>query len=537
MRAQQRSLTPDVQAAMQRLSADTLLRHARALASDAMEGRGTGSAGERLAAEYIAAELARSGLQPRGDQSTFFQWFPLHASSPQPESRLSIYLDEREFPLVLGEDYTLYKTGAQTFIPQPLRIVFVGYGIVAPEYDYNDYQNINVENSIVVFLSGEPASEDESYFNGVRPTLYSIPEMKQRIALSRGARGSIMLPLPRVDGAYTWEDWRRMFSFEDVNLPITTPSHLSILMCLRSAGLLFRDSRYSLEDVLEMDAENAVRSFPLQTRASFSGIFSDRDFLSANVLGMLPGSDPLLRDSYIICSAHYDHLGIGPAVAGDSIYNGFVDNALGSAALLELARVLSSSDLRLRRSILFLFVTGEEKGLLGSQYYCSNPVVPLHRTMANLNVDGLAIIDEFDDLVGVGSEYSTLKSHLERIAGEMKLSVAAAPPAFDIMEAFSSSDQLSFAQAGIPSILIMEGPSYRSIGREEGFASFIRWGEERYHAPIDDARQPVNSRAVEQHAKVLLAFLAGISNTYEPPQWITGSRYINARLQTLAEER
>ncbi|MDT8324065.1 MAG: M20/M25/M40 family metallo-hydrolase, partial [Bacteroidota bacterium] len=485
----------------------------------------------------LASQLSRLGLLPAGDDSTYFQHFPLHGATALPESRLSLYFDEEEIPLRLGDDYTLYKTGAQTFIPRPLRLVFVGYGIVAPEYDYNDYQNINVENAIVVYLSGEPASEDEAYFAGARPTLYSVPEMKQRIALTRGARGSIMLPLPRVDKGYTWNDWRRMFSFEDVRLPITTPGHLSVLLRPECAGDIFRGSAFRYEDVLGMDSSGTVRSFPLRTRASFTGVFRERDFLAANVLGALSGSDPLLRDSWIICSAHYDHLGIGPATDADSIYNGFVDNALGCAALLELARVLREENIPLRRSVLFLFVTGEEKGLLGSRYYCADPVVPLHRSVANLNVDGLAIIDTFDDVVGIGAEYSTMDRHLQRLAQELGMTVSPIPPEFDIMEAFAGSDQISFAQAGIPSILIMEGTRYRNLSREEGMHRFLRWGEERYHAPRDDAGQPVNSAAVRQHVEILLAYIAAIANTYEPPQWVRGSRYINARLRSLAEER
>ena len=535
--AQQQLVTPDVRAAMERLSTDSLLRHAHVLAHDSLGGRGTGTAGERAAAAYIASELARTGIRPAGDDSTWFQQFPLHASLPLAESRLSIVSEGAAHELTLWEDYVLYKTGAQTFLPKPLRLVFVGYGIIAPEFDYNDYYNVDVEGAIVVSLSGEPRSEDPDYFNGLWPTIHSIPEMKQRVALSRGARGSITIPLPRDDQGFTWKDWRRIFSFEDVRLPITVPGHLSVLLRRERCDLLFAGSGRSMQDVLRMDSTNTIRSFPLASRAKFSGVFRQRDFLTANVVGVLEGQDPLLKDSYIVLSAHYDHLGRGPAVDGDSIYNGFVDNALGTAAVLELARVLTAEDVMLRRSVVFLLVTGEEKGLLGSQYYCRNPVAPLHRTTANLNVDGLAIIDTFDDVVGVGAEFSTLQTHLLRIAYELGLAVSDLPPEVDIQEAFSRSDQIAFAQVGIPSILIMEGRQYRNIADEEGLRKFIEWGRTHYHRPSDDAQQPVNDEAVRQHATVLLAYLAGLANTYEPPQWVTGARYINARLQSLAEER
>ena len=535
--AQQRMLTAPASRAIQRFSSDTLWRHAAMLASDEYMGRGTGSEGERRAADYIARELARYGALPAGVDGGYLQPFPLHGSRPLADSRLRLFTGDSTRTLRMGEEYLLYKTGAQTFIPLPLRLVFVGYGIVAPEYDYNDYQNVDVTDAIVVYLSGEPESGDDEYFSGARKTVYSIPEMKQRIAFSRGARGSVMLPLPRVDAAYSWDDWRQIFSFEDVSLPIAVPSHLSALMRLDRAAMLFEGSAHTLEDVLRMDAEHRIRSFPLATRLSFAGAFRERDFLSANVAGLLPGSDPLLRESYVLVTAHYDHLGIGPAVRGDSIYNGLVDNALGTATLLELARVLADSTLRPRRSILFLFTAAEEKGLLGSQHYCAHPLVPLHRTIANLNVDGLAIIDTFDDVVGVGSELSTLLRHLEQLATELQMTVSPLPDGFDLSEAFAGSDQIAFAQAGIPSLLIMEGTAYRNIGREEGYGRFLEWGRTRYHSPFDDADQPVNRAALRQHGQLLCAFLAGLASTYEPPQWLPGTKYINARLQSLAEER
>ncbi|MBR9978543.1 MAG: M20/M25/M40 family metallo-hydrolase [Bacteroidetes bacterium] len=535
--AQQRMVTPEVRAAMQALSVDTLLRHAAWLADDVRQGRGTGSEGTRAAAQYLAAQLERLGVVPAMDADGYHQTFPLHGSMPLEESRLLLHTPDGEEELRLWDDYLLYKTGAQTFIPRPVRLMFVGYGIIAPEYDYNDYQNIDVTDAIVVYLSGEPLSADADYFEGPTSTVYSIPEMKQRIAFSRGARGSIMLPLPRVDRGYTWENWKRIFSFEDVTLPITVPSHLSALMSLEAAVRLFDGADWSLADVLEMDERNRIRSFPLYMELSFAGSFRERDFLTSNVIGMLPGSDPLLQDSWVIVSAHYDHLGIGPPMQGDSIYNGFVDNALGCAALLEFARIFSHEKWRPKRSILFLFTAAEEKGLLGSQYYCAHPVAPLYKTIANLNVDGLAILDEFDDVIGVGAEYSTLHMHLQRLAGELDLRVSALPPDFTLLDAFAASDQISFAQAGIPSILVMEGNAYRHLGSAEGYRRFIAWGRERYHTPFDDAGQPVHRAALLQHTRILTAFLAGLANTFEPPQWLRGSRYINARLQSLAEER
>jgi len=521
---------------MESVSVDSIWKHASVLAHDSLEGRGTGTPGGARAAQYIAVKLREYGVRP-GNGQRYFQDIPMHGSVPLPESKLTLSLRGAETVLALQRDYVLYKTGAQTHIPRPLRLVFVGYGIVAPEFDYNDYQNLDVAGAVVVFLEGEPISDDDEYFSGRRPTLHSLPEMKQRVALSRGARGSIMLPVPRESPGYTWKDWVRIFSFEDVTLPITVPSHLSILLNPERANLLFHSVQYSYADVLRMDSTGRMRSFPLEVQLRFVGVFRERDFIAHNVAGVLEGSEALLRDSWIICCAHYDHLGIGPSILGDSVYNGLVDNALGTAAVMELARVLSIEKHRPRRSILFLFVTGEEKGLLGSSYYCMDPLVPLHKTVATLNVDGLAIIDEFHSITGVGSEYSTMQELLVRIAEELGLSVSRIPPVFDLVKAFASSDQIAFAQAGIPSMLVMEGFSWRNIETNEGLRRFIAWGRERYHTPFDDLSQPISLPAVRQHAKVLLACLSALADTFEPPQWIRGTKYINARLQSIAEER
>lgn len=536
--AGQESLVTDaVRAAMARIDPARVWHHAAMLAGDDFEGRGTGSQGERRAAAYISATMQATGIEPLGEAGTFSQYVPLHGCTPLADSRLTLVTDTGRHEFRLGEDYLLYKTGAQTFIPRPLPLVFVGYGIVAPEYDYNDYQNVDVTGAIAVFLSGEPQSDEADYFDGAQKSIYSIPEVKQRIAFSRGARGSIMIPLPRLSVGYSWSDWQRIFSPEDVTLPISVAANLSVMMRAESAAQLFANAPYSLADILRMDAEQSIRSFRLSCGMSFSGSFRDRDFLSANLVGVLRGSDPILRDSYVLCTAHYDHLGIGLPVEGDSIYNGLVDNALGVAAALELAHVLADSALRPRRSVIFAFMAAEEKGLLGSAYYTSHPPVPLFRTIACLNIDGLAIIDRFNDVVGVGTEYSTLKEHLARVSEELGLGVSAIPPDFSMLEAFTSSDQLAFAQAGIPSLLVMEGRDYVTLSDQQGYDRFLEWGRTRYHTPFDDSTQPVDTAAIAQHMRVLCAVLSTLGSTEDVPRWVRGSPYINARLQSEAEER
>ncbi|HSP88811.1 MAG TPA: M28 family peptidase, partial [Ignavibacteriaceae bacterium] len=247
-------------------------------------------------------------------------------------------------------------------------------------------------------------------------------------------------------------------------------------------------------------------------------------------------NDPELKDSYIIISAHYDHLGIGNPVDGDSVYNGVFDNAAGVSALLEIARIFSSEK-KTKRSIIFLLLTGEEKGLLGSIYYTDNPIVPLYKTAANINIDGVALFDNFKSIIGVGSEYSTLENILNNATDENKVSITEIPEGFKNYEAFSRSDQIVFANAGIPSILVMEAPDYINISKEEGLKKFIQYSENIYHTPFDDLNQYMNLDAAIQHIKIIYDLCYMISISDEEPEWKNNSPYINARLRSIAEKR
>jgi Zn-dependent M28 family amino/carboxypeptidase len=280
-----------------------------------------------------------------------------------------------------------------------------------------------------------------------------------------------------------------------------------------------------------------MRSFDLKTKLSFKGEFKRRDFVASNVIGLIEGSDEELRDSYIIVSAHYDHLGIGEAVKGDSIYNGVFDNAAGTAAVLELAKVFASKSIRTKRSIIFLLLTGEEKGLLGSIYYTDHPIKPLYKTIANINIDGVASFDIFKSIVAVGSEYSTLKNNIEHSAEKMNLSIVPIPSQFVESESFNRSDQIAFANAGIPSVLVLDAPDYVNISKTDAIEKFIYYNQNVYHTPFDDLQQPINYDAVNQHLELLFDIIYSLANSESEPEWNSGAPFINARLRSKAEKK
>lgn len=517
-----------------KFSADVIEKHMEYLASDVFEGRGTGTTGGSLAAKYIALEYSKYGLIPIGDNESYYHNIPMHGSYPLKSSELKIYSDNEEKSLQLEDDYLLYKSGQQTFTPIPLQLVFVGYGIIAPEFDYNDYQSVNVEGKIVVFLEGEPESDDVDFFDGEVPTVYSYIASKQRIAVSRGAAGSILIP---DEDNIDWQKTISDFAFEDVSLAYSSSNNLSLLINPESVDYLFQNSDITYDQIKIMKDENRLTSFNMATKLTFKGEYVQRDFISQNIAGMIEGSDPDLKDRYVIVSAHYDHLGIGPSVEGDSIYNGALDNAIGVAVLLELAKQFTELENTPKKSLIFLALTGEEKGLLGSTYYTDNPLVPLYKTIANVNIDGIALFKDFQSIIGIGSEYSTLEDFLYQTAQSFEMSIDTIPDEFNKFEAFNQSDQLSFARAGIPSILILEGLKNKHKSRDEVIQSFIDYIENRYHKPNDDLSKEIDFLAAAQHAQFLFGLLKDVLNSAEEPEWKTGSPYVNERLRSEAEKR
>ena len=516
------------------VTTEGIRRHTVVLGSDGLEGRAAGSRGGNRAATYIADELKRIGASPAGDNGGYLQQVPLQGSRPGPNSRLVISsLGERNL-LGLGRDYLLVTTGEQTLLPRATPMVFVGYGIVAPEFDYNDYTDVDVRGKVAVFIDGEPSSGDPGYFRGDEPSVYSAIETKQRTALSRGAVASVLIP-PTGAGEMWWAGRQRSYAFEHITPAAGVPRHLSLILHPSVVPALFSEALFDFTAIVEMDRTHTMRSFHLPVQLSFTGDFDTRSFLAPNVVGVIEGSDPRLRDTFVVVTAHYDHLGIGPEVEGDSIYNGVVDNALGVAGGLEIARAVMSLERAPRRSLLFLFSTAEEEGNLGSTYFLDHTSVPLPDLIANVNIDGLAFLESFDDVVGIGGELSDLGRILDETADALGLAVT---PTTEIMwshAAFARSDQAAFAEAGVPSILVSEGFRWPGTPFAEAVHRMWLWFETRYHTPFDDLDQPLDFDASRRHCGVTLAFIWAVADRRTAPQWKPGSSFAYRRLLSMAE--
>ncbi len=515
----------DAPAAAVGISPERLRQHVTVLGSDAFGGRAVGTRGGALTEAYVAGQLAAAGVAGAAAGGGYLQAVPMHGSVPLPESELLLISPCHSGALSLGENFLLFTSGDATLLPQPVEVVFAGYGVVAPELGEDEYAGLKVRGKVVAVMAGEPRRRPGAKAAGDGPTLYGAPETKRRIALSRGAVGLVVIPSLREP---TWRDWaarRREFAFEHVVLPYGVTQSFAALLHRSAAAKLFCGSPYSLEDLDERDAGGRLPTFATRAQLRFRGVFAERDFVAHNVAGVVRGSDPALADTYVLVTAHHDHLGEGPPVNGDGIYNGVVDNALGVAAVLEVMRVLAAAEIKPRRSVLAVFFTGEEKGLLGSTYFVDHPLTPRPAMVAAVNVDGLAHFDTFNDIVVLGGEWSTLGEMAGRVAASLGLEVSPVPPAFARPDLYALSDQIALAQAGIPTVLINEGFRVRHRRPEEALAHAVAWGQTRYHTPFDDLSQGINWQAAAQHAEVILALVRHIANLETPPAWLPDSPF------------
>ncbi|MBK7106083.1 MAG: M28 family peptidase [Ignavibacteriae bacterium] len=505
-------------------------KHLEILGSDLYQGRGTGTKGGELAANYIAEKFKEINLSEPENSNSYFQEVPLHGSIALENSKLIVYAEDDTFQLNYKKDYLLVNTGEQTIIPYPIEITFSGYGIIAPEFDHYDYTENDVTGKISMILSGEPETDDPDFFNGDEPTIYSYNDVKNRIALSRGASGTLILPNMEAADSNSWNKLTNEYSFEDINLLYSASENFSIIINPQTAKRIFNiSSENSFE---EIKRNLSGKKYQLK----FEGNFHQRDFIANNVIGII---NPIEKenDEAIIISAHYDHLGIGTIVNGDSIYNGVLDNAIGVAALIEIAKILKLNENILNRTIILMAVTGEEKGLLGSTYYTDHPIFPLYKTIANLNIDGIAYLDNFNSIVGIGSEFSNLDEFINKTANLLNLKISEIPPEFYNQEAFNRSDQIAFAKAGIPSVLILDGIDYENLSRKEALRQIFYFNENIYHTPFDDLKININFDAVKKHVEFLTLLIMQIANSTSEINWKENSPYNFTRLQTKAEKR
>ena len=511
----------------------TLKAHIRFLSDDLLEGRGPGTRGGELAAKYLASQLEAVGAKGAGEGGSFFQPVSLVGVKADPGTTLTISGSSGNETFKFADDFVAF-TGAQTEqVDVDAELVFVGYGISAPEQKWNDYKgNDDYRGKILVMLVNDPpaTAEEPNLFGGKALTYYGRWTYKFEEAARRGAAGAILLHTDQSAG-YPWGvvrtsngSWR----FDIARNANDTTPFLQFRSWVTDASAQ-RIMKLAGQDLAALRIAAAKRDFqPLKLglKGKLSLKSEVKRVSDRNVVGVVEGSDPQLRNEYVVYSAHWDHLGIGaPNKDGDKIYNGALDNATGCAVVLAIAEHLANLPLaqRPKRSTLFLFPTAEEQGLLGAEWYAKHPVVPLDKTAANVNLDSMNVLGPTNDFIPLGAERSTLKAVVEGVAKDMNLRVS--PDARPEQGSFYRSDHFPFAKAGVPSISLKEGDDYVGRSKEWAEQQFRAYNTAHYHQPSDEMRDTWDFRGMIQEAEIALAIGRRIADAPAKPQFNPGDEF------------
>lgn len=497
--------------------------HVSFLADDLLEGRAAGSRGHELAAAYMAAQFLQLGLTPGGDDGNYAQAVHLlEATAVLPGSAAELNRDRESISFDYGRDYLPaadYLASTST-VTAPL--AFVGFGVTAPELDYDDLAQLDVRGRIVVAFSRAPGK-----FPADQRAYYSWAGEKYANLIRRGAVGLITIDLPEQAARLPWErrvamSWVPQMRWLDSDGQATdTYPELKLRFSFNAdaAAKLFVGAERTLEAAFAAANASEPQAFYLPGLLTLSATTGLRRTESSNVLGILRGSDPRLRDEYIVVTAHLDHLGRGAAVNGDTIYNGAHDNAVGLAILLETARLMSLMEIKPKRSIVFAAVTAEEKGLLGSDFFAQHPTVPKRAITANLNIDMPLPLAPVSDLIAFGAEHSSLGAIAQRAAEASRYKLTPDPEPDEVH--FIRSDQFSFIRQGIPALAFRSGNHARD-GHTDIAAMKRDYVDNRYHQPSDDLAQPIDFAGAADLADIYARILAEVANAPTRPKWNRG---------------
>lgn len=509
----------EVDAALEAIRPQAIRAHMRFLADDLLEGRRTATRGYDIAARYVAARFEELGLEPAGTAGGYFQPVPMLQMATLAEE-CSMVLDRggKTVELEYGEDFLGRASTEEASVTAP--VVFAGFGVTAPELGYDDYAGLDVKGKVVAILMGSPST-----FPNDQRAYYSDRAVQARNAVARGAVGLL--------GIYTPERERRMpwaNAVRHSHWPSTTwvdeagkPQFSSLLplaaVSRKGAKKLFEGAPRTIDEVYEMAAAGKPPAFDLPVRVSLRTAGKGKKAESPNVAAVLRGSDPKLKDEYVVLSAHLDHVGIDPTGEGeDTVYNGAYDNASGIAVLLEVANAFTRLPAP-RRSILFLAVTSEEEGLNGSDYFARHPTVPIDKIVANTNLDMFLMLYPLRDVIAFGAEHSSLEKVVREAAG--RLGVEVSPDPFPEQVLFIRSDHYSFVQQGVPSIFLAVGMK-SSDPSVDAKAVWGKWMKEVYHKPGDDMSQDIDFGSGVTFARLNFLISYQVAQEEEAPAWKPG---------------
>jgi Zn-dependent M28 family amino/carboxypeptidase len=527
-----RTNSNDLEAASSSISSTDLLKHVKKLSSDEFEGRAPASKGEKLTIDYLVDSFTKLGLKPGNPDGTFLQKVPLVSYVPTPEFQLSA--GDKNVKLNYRDDYVIATRRLTEQVDVDSEMVFVGYGAAAPEYGWDDFKNQDLRGKVLVMLINDPPLPDEKMFGGKAMTYYGRWTYKYEIAAERGAAGCIIVHETE-PASYPWEVVRNSWGSggftiggADNNMSLAAvEGWITVDKAKELFALAGKDFAAAKQAALSRD----FRPMPLGVKASIKIKNQFSRVHSHNVIAKIEGSDPKLKDEYMVYMAHWDHFGIGIPVKDDAIYNGAIDNATGTAGLLELAKAFKKLHTPPKRSILFLAVTAEERGLLGSAYYGQNPLYPLVKTVAVINMDALNVFGRTKDVKIIGFGNSTLDENLKAAAAAQGRVIKPDPE--PEKGSFYRSDHFSFAKEGVPALYAKSGIEF--VGKPEGYGLKVgqRYTAEDYHKPSDEVRPDWDLSGTVEDLQLFFRVGYDVANAKEIPSWREGTEFKAKREQML----
>ncbi len=524
------------------INTNDMMEHIKKLASDEFEGRGPDSKGEELTIKYLTEVSQKLGLKPGNPDGTFVQKVPLVSYEIDPNVEMKFSAADKTVNLKFRDEFVAWTRQLVDKVDMNGDLVFVGYGAEAPEYQWDDFKGEDLKGKVLVMLINDPPLPDDKMFGGKAMTYYGRWTYKFEQAMKKGAAGCIVIHETGPAG-YPWEVVRNSwgtggFTVSDNN------SNLSLCpveswMTFDKAKEIFQLAGKDLEELKKEALKKEFKPVNLGVKASLSLKNKYKKIESNNFIAKLEGSDPELKNEYVVFTAHWDHFGIGlPAVDDkgkpvndDKIYNGAKDNATGTAGLLELAKTYTKLSTPPKRSLLFLAVTAEERGLLGSAYYAQNPLYPLAKTTAVINMDSMNVWGKTKDIIVVGLGNSTLDDYVQGVAATQNRTVK--PDQEPEKGYFYRSDHFSFAKQGVPALNAGEGEEYIGKPAGEGKKLSDEYTAKDYHKPSDDIKPNWDLSGAVEDLQMLFQIGYEVANAKEIPAWRDGTEFKAKREESL----
>ena len=523
------------------ISGDRMLADIRTLSSDEFQGRGPGTKGEDLSIAYVEKQFRDAGLEPGNPDGTYLQNVPLVGIRPDPSMELTFSGHGATLREKYRDDFIALTTRTDPTVKLDGDLVFVGYGVQAPEYSWDDFKGVDVKGKVLVVLINDPpvkkgADLDPAVFGGKAMTYYGRWTYKYEEAARRGAAGCIIVH-ETIPAAYPWEVVRNSWGGEQFSLESAGADSKDLAVrgwiTHEVAQSLFKAAGYDYEALKAQAVSRDFHPVALGMRASLEIHDAVRRIQSHNVIGKLAGGDPQLKDQYVIYTAHWDHFGIGPEINGQNIYHGALDNGSGSATLLELARAFGAQKPRPKRSMLFLSVTAEEQGLLGSEYYAEHPLYPLAGTAAEINMDGMNVLGKTRDLTIIGLGQSSLDAVAEAAARAQGRVVRPDPE--PEKGSYYRSDHFSFAKVGVPALDLDGGIDF--IGKPAGWGMKMRdqYTANDYHKPTDVIKPYWTMEGDVEDTQLYMDIGERVANAAKMPEWSAKSEFRATREKSLQQ--